>query len=95
MNQTRPKGDNWHQELLSQMAAEIELVRPHVISRETKNILDEYRGFRHVVRNVYSFHLSSAKISPLINKLPKTFNRVKKEMDDFLSFLEIRGSEKQ
>jgi len=95
IDQTRPKGDNWHQELLSQMAAEIELVRPHVISRETKNILDEYRGFRHVVRNVYSFHLSSAKISPLVNKLPKTFNRVKKELEDFLSFLEIRGSEKQ
>lgn len=95
IDQTRPKGDNWHQELLRQMAAEIDLVRPHVISRETRNILDEYRGFRHVVRNVYSFHLSSAKISPLINKLPKTFNRVRKEMEDFLSFLEIRGREKQ
>ncbi len=95
IDQTRPKGDNWHLELLRQMATEIELVRPHVISKETKNILDEYRGFRHVVRNVYSFHLSSAKISPLVNKLPKTFNRVKKELEDFLSFLEIRGSEKQ
>jgi len=69
VDQTRPQGDNWHQELLRQMAVGIELVRPHVISKETKNILDEYRGFRHVVRNVYSFHLSSAKISPLVNKL--------------------------
>jgi len=95
VDQTRPQGDNWHQELLRQMAVGIELVRPHVISKETKNILDEYRGFRHVVRNVYSFHLSSAKISPLVNKLPKTYKRVQKEMEEFLFFLEIRGSEKQ
>lgn len=95
VDQTRTQGDNWHQELLRQMAAEIELVRPRVISKETKNILDEYRGFRHVVRNVYSFHLSSAKMSPLLNKLPKTFNRVQKEMEEFLSFLEIRGREQQ
>jgi len=95
VDQTRPQGDNWHQELLRQMAAEIELVRPRVISKETKNILDEYRGFRHVVRNVYSFHLSSAKISPLVNKLPKTYKRVQKEMEEFLFFLEIRGREQQ
>jgi uncharacterized protein YutE (UPF0331/DUF86 family) len=95
IDQTKPQGDNRHQELLRQMAAEIELVRPNVISKETKNSLDEYRGFRHVVRNVYSFHLSSAKISPLVNKLPKTFNRVQKEVEEFLSFLEIIGKNQQ
>jgi hypothetical protein len=42
------------------MAVEIELVRPAVISKETRNTLDEYRGFRHIVRNVYSFNLSAA-----------------------------------
>jgi hypothetical protein len=73
------------------MATEIELVRPLVISKETRNTLDEYRGFRHVVRNVYSFRLSSTKMAPLVNKLPKTFNRVKTELEDFLSFLETRG----
>lgn len=91
VDQSRPKGDNWHQELLRQMATEIELVRPLVISKETRNTLDEYRGFRHVVRNVYSFRLSSTKMAPLVNKLPKTFNRVKNELEDFLSFLETRG----
>lgn len=77
------------------MASEIKLVRPPVISRETRNYLDEYRGFRHVVRNVYSFHLSSTKMAPLVNKLTKIFNQLKKEMEEFLYFLETSGKEKQ
>jgi len=91
VDQSKPKGDNWHQELLRQMATEIVLIRPFVISKETRNTLDEYRGFRHVVRNIYSFHLSNAKIAPLVNKLPKVLNRVQNELEDFLSFLEIRS----
>jgi len=81
--------ENWHQELLRQMASEIELVRPPVISKETRDMLDEYRGFRHVVRNVYSFHLSKTKIEPLVQKLPQVFKTLKKEIEDFLLFLEI------
>ncbi|KJS82594.1 MAG: hypothetical protein JM58_14655 [Peptococcaceae bacterium BICA1-8] len=93
VDQTKPQGENWHQELLRQMAVEIEFVRPAVISRETRNILDEYRGFRHVVRNVYSFHLSAAKIEPLVKKLPLLYDYANKEIADFLIFLETRGKE--
>lgn len=50
IEQSKPQGENWHQELLRQMAVEIERVRPPVLSRETRSSLDEYRGFRHVVR---------------------------------------------
>ena len=42
-----PKGVNWHQELLNQMALEIPTVRPAVISEKTLKKLDNYRGFRH------------------------------------------------
>jgi len=94
VDQAKPEGENWHQELLRQMAAEIELVRPPVISRETRNSLDEYRGFRHVVRNVYSFHLSRAKMAHLVDNLLEIFARVKTEVEGFLSFLETRGREK-
>lgn len=93
VDQTKPQGENWHQELLRQMAVEIELVRPAVISVEIRNTLDEYRGFRHVVRNVYSFHLSNTKIEPLVNKLPNLFKDVKNELEGFLYFLEMRGKE--
>lgn len=53
-----PDSPNWHQELLKQMAAEIAGVRPAVISVQTRYCLDEYRSFRHLVRNLYT--LSSA-----------------------------------
>lgn len=46
----KPYGENWHQGLLRQMAVAVELVRPAVISKDIRNSLDEYRGFRHIVR---------------------------------------------
>ena len=48
IDQTMPQGDNWHHELLRQMAAEIKMLRPAIISKGTRNSLDEYRGFQHV-----------------------------------------------
>jgi len=42
-----PDGENWHQALLKQMAAEIPQVRPAVISEAVRERLDEYRRFRH------------------------------------------------
>jgi len=61
-----PTGTTWHRDLLDQMYAEIPGVRPAVISVGLKDALDEYRGFRHVVRNVYTHHLSGEKIKTLI-----------------------------
>jgi hypothetical protein len=55
---TVPSAANWHQELLNQMSIEIPGVRPAVISSELKDLLEDYRGFRHVVRNVYTYHLN-------------------------------------
>lgn len=91
VDRIKPQGENWHQELLRQMATEIELVRPAVISRKTRDTLDEYRGFRHVVRNIYSFNLSSSKMEPLVNKLPKLVNEIQTELDHFLNFLLLTG----
>ncbi len=59
---TRPEGPNWHQDLLRQMQSEIPGVRPAVISEAARARLDAYRGFRHVVRNVYTFTLEPAKL---------------------------------
>jgi len=53
-----PNAANWHQELLSQMSMEIPEVRPAVISQELRDMLEDYRGFRHVVRNVYTHLLN-------------------------------------
>ena len=46
-------GKQWHRDLLIQMSLDISQTRPKIISQETVTNLDEYRRFRHVVRNVY------------------------------------------
>ena len=63
----RPEGENWHQALLRQMAAEVPPMRPAVISESNCKRLDEYRGFRHVVRNVYTFRFDPSKGGKLVD----------------------------
>jgi hypothetical protein len=83
-----PQGDNWHQALLLQMVQDTLPIRPAVISQETLKNLGEYRGFRHVVRNVYTFRLDPAKLEHLVIQLPQVFSQVKAEVLAFASFLE-------
>jgi len=83
-----PEGSSWHQELLKQMTFDIKGLRPAVISENTAELLDEYRGFRHVVRNVYTFKLSFKKIKPLINSLDKVYSEFKREIDLFIKYIE-------
>lgn len=82
-----PTAANWHQELLAQMQTEIPSVRPAVISSQLKESLEEYRGFRHVVRNVYSYHLKPEKLKFLVNNLESTFGLASEELTLFGDFL--------
>lgn len=88
IDQTRPSGPHWHEELLRQMAAEIPGVRPPVLSVQARDRLDRYRGFRHVVRNVYTFNLDAQQIEVLIRQLPSTMEQVSQELLAFAGFLE-------
>ncbi|MCC6298363.1 MAG: hypothetical protein IT314_03635 [Anaerolineales bacterium] len=83
-----PSGSGWHADLLTQMSGKIEGVRPAVISRNTRNSLDEFRGLRHVIRNVYAFNLRSARLDELITELPDCFEAVRSELLEFAKFLE-------
>lgn len=82
-----PNAANWHQELLTQMQTEIPSVRPAVISSQLKESLEEYRGFRHVVRNVYTYHLKPEKLKILVGNLEGTFEMVSIELAAFGGFL--------
>lgn len=86
-----PSNKSWHQDLLNQMQIPIKKVRPQVISNETANNLDEYRGFRHIVRNVYTFNLSVDRIKPLVEKLPQLKKDVRKDIENFLEYLESKA----
>jgi hypothetical protein len=83
-----PGGAAWRQELLRQMAAEVPGVRPPVLTPQLRAQLDRYRGFRHVVRNVYTYNLDAEQVAVLIRQLPAVADGVNKELTVFAAFLE-------
>jgi hypothetical protein len=82
-----PSGSDWHQSLLVQMEGESNGLRPAVISGELRNLLDEFRGFRHVVRNVYAFNFRPARLKDLVDNLTGCHAMLKLELLDFNKFL--------
>lgn len=83
-----PKGNTWHHDLLIQMAEDLVDVRPAVISHDTALSLDEFRRFRHLVRNVYTMNLKPDKMSSLISSLPGFWLTLRAELEAFADFLE-------
>ena len=49
-----PGGEDWHRELLGQMALELADVRPRLIDESLHQDLDQLRRFRHLVRHAYA-----------------------------------------
>ncbi len=83
-----PAGDTWHRDLLEQMAGDVPDVRPAVISRSNALALDEFRRFRHLVRNVYTFTLVPEKMAPLVSTLSGLWPQIRVELLAFADFLE-------
>lgn len=88
-----PEGADWHRELLRQMTLEVPKVRPAVISEKAFEWLDEYRGFRHVVRNVYAFQFKPDRLQALASQLRPAFQLVREEILAFADFLESQAEE--
>jgi hypothetical protein len=57
-----------------------------LIGDETQAALDEYRGFRHVVRNVYTFKFDPLKVHRLIEEAPRMFSQMHAELLAFADF---------
>lgn len=92
-----PQGANWHKVLLMQMGRDVPGLRPAVISEEIFVFLDEYRGFRHVVRNIYTYKFDPIRIDTLAQNAKHLFEQLKREMlafADFLDFLANQTSSK-
>ncbi len=93
IDEAKPVGGDWHRALLSQLAAEIADVRPAVLSAETRNELDRYRGFRHVVRNVYAFNLDPQQVGLLVEGLAEVFALVVHDLGAFADWLDDVASD--
>jgi HepT-like protein len=79
--------------LLKQMAEEKTEVRPAVISDSVRLGFDEYRGFSHIVRNVYTYKFDSARIEKLTENAGPLFARLQAELLAFADFLEASDEE--
>lgn len=89
VDQDLPSGPTWHQNLLQIVGSEKEGVRPAVIGPEHVVSLDEYRRFRHLVRNVYTTRLQPDRIAGLVNALPGLWSGLRAELLAFADFLEL------
>jgi hypothetical protein len=83
-----PTGQTWHRDLLVQMSVAVPSIRPIVIQRSSRNCLDEYRGLRHVIRNVYTFNLQPSRLRTLVEALPQCYDALVKDLGHFCAFLE-------
>jgi hypothetical protein len=83
-----PNGESWNQDLVSQMAQKMSDVRPAMISAGVAASLDEYRRFRHLVRNIYATNLIPTKMQGLLGRLLPLWNSLRAELTAFAAFLE-------
>lgn len=83
-----PTGADWHQKILHQVASDMVPLRPAAISIGTRDALESYRGFRHVVRHTYPFRLNPDKVRQLMENAEAIFARTQTELSAFADWLE-------
>lgn len=84
---TLGRDEAWHINLLRQITLELPGVRPPVLRQETARQLDEYRRFRHLIRNIYTTALDPQRMIRLIDSLPSVWQQVGQELNAFAVFL--------
>ena len=82
-----PKGEDWHTELLLQMAHPIKGIRDAVISTDLLEKFKEYLRFRHLFRHIYGFELKWEKCQGLVKRFPSIFEKIDKQLLQFTDFL--------
>ena len=87
LDESLPTGSDWHRRLLQQMSADLPEIRPAVIQPATRHLLDDYRAFRHVVRNIYTFDLRGDRIQALAAGLRTCYQELRQDTDQFCAFL--------
>jgi len=80
--------EKWHQDLLQKMTLRIDGVRSAVITEKTYNILLELLKFRHFKRYYFDFNYDWDKLLFIQKKFRQSITYVKKDITEFLSFLD-------
>lgn len=87
-----PDRETWHRDLLQQISQDFSDIRPAVISQHSAAILDEFRRFRHLVRNVYTTNLVPEKMEGLMESLPEFWPTLRAELLAFADYLDVLNS---
>jgi hypothetical protein len=88
-----PIGVGWHRLLLNQMARALPKTRPAVIRSETESLLEDYRSFRHVFRNIYGPKLDWTQMKPLLDNAASAIDTFAADIEQFIAFLRLMAEE--
>jgi predicted nucleotidyltransferase len=83
-----PKGENWHQQLLAQLAEPGGHDRPPLWQGALLLQLNEYRSFRHVERHRYRIELQKDRVFALAADSIPVFEHIQAAVDQFNQWLE-------
>lgn len=87
IDESLPKGEDWHKKLLRQMSIELPKVRPPVIGKKLFGTLGDYLKFRHLERNIYGFQLQWDRMEHLVQSVPRTAKQLRQALDEFFAKL--------
>jgi predicted nucleotidyltransferase len=85
-----PKGENWHEMLLRQVAEAGGDNRPPLWSGSLLLELDEYRKFRHLVRHTYQIELKPDPVLKLARNVQPTLVKIRQAIGVFNQWLETQ-----
>lgn len=83
-----PKGENWHQQLLEQMAEPGGCERPPLWQGALLLQLNDYRSFRHVERHRYRIELQKDRVFALAAEILPVFERIQTAVEHFNQWLD-------
>lgn len=84
----RYEGADWHRDLLKDASLVMEGIRPPVISDPLRRSLDEYRGFRHIVRHGYEYELDWRRMAHLVSGLGGVAADLRAALNKFMAFVD-------
>ncbi len=82
-----PNTEEWHKDLLNDMALDLDEVRPPVISKNFYAQLIPYLRFRHLFRNPYGFELDWERMKELDENLSRISSQWLEEIHAFLDWM--------
>ncbi len=88
LDRASPPRATWHRDLLRIVSQEVVKVRPAVIDKAIARDLDQFRRFRHLVRNVYTSNLQPERMIGMMQILPELWPGLRVEISAFADFLD-------